>query len=446
MSKSEYAMPIIIINMGGEMIYILHQRLLAQNVPPAKQRQVLLEVIGAMFDPSFCVGLFQPQMMYTCTSARQIFDRLAHSSLMRLNKSSMDKLFDLMTMSFKHQILNCSHPREFLYVTLLHLQAIRNIVQGHTQTMNLLSETEVKLISLYGPSGPCSGLGPQMLLKQSLLEFLQDKKVRASLFLQHDIQTRDGSFNLSITGPLPFGTLVPGSVRVLDRGRTRQTYRVSADIKSAERTLESIGPWNPEFRFGTNLYSMNSSLLCLESAEADEASYGLIRKSLESFEAGGGGTIGDDSDSSSNARFSALNSQAMAAPKDFSPSKMMDSAAAKAERNLNEALFGRADSKGVKGPVNLASLIPSNHMAASDGAQSGNDGGFIDMDMDILEFDAASDAKTMDSMMAHLDLHTEGDAKNASSSGRGAKATGFLVDSKDAEESDDDLLALMDGL
>jgi len=38
---SELAMPIIVLNMGGEMIYILHQRLQAQQVPEEKSRKVL---------------------------------------------------------------------------------------------------------------------------------------------------------------------------------------------------------------------------------------------------------------------------------------------------------------------------------------------------------------------------------------------------------------------
>lgn len=37
----ELAMPIIVLNMGGEMIYILHQRLQAQQVPEEKSRKVL---------------------------------------------------------------------------------------------------------------------------------------------------------------------------------------------------------------------------------------------------------------------------------------------------------------------------------------------------------------------------------------------------------------------
>ena len=80
-------MPIIILNMGGEMLYILYQRLTAQNVDPNKSRQVIAEVVKAMFDHGFMEELFRPQAVHSMIAAKGIFEKLAHSSLMRLNRS-----------------------------------------------------------------------------------------------------------------------------------------------------------------------------------------------------------------------------------------------------------------------------------------------------------------------------------------------------------------------
>lgn len=59
----------------------------------------------------FIRELFKPQEMYSSSSTREIFNKLAHSSIMRLNESSMDKLYDLMTMGFKHQVGRASCVR-----------------------------------------------------------------------------------------------------------------------------------------------------------------------------------------------------------------------------------------------------------------------------------------------------------------------------------------------
>ena len=66
--------------------------------------------------------------IYTTISVRKIFDRLAHSSIMRLNKQSMDKLYDLMCMGFKYQLLSISSSNFIIQITLNHLLIIKNII------------------------------------------------------------------------------------------------------------------------------------------------------------------------------------------------------------------------------------------------------------------------------------------------------------------------------
>jgi hypothetical protein len=53
---------------------------------------VLQDVVRAMFTRDFIAELFKPQELYSSASARQIFDKLAHSSIMRLSTSSMNKV------------------------------------------------------------------------------------------------------------------------------------------------------------------------------------------------------------------------------------------------------------------------------------------------------------------------------------------------------------------
>lgn len=48
-SGSKLVLPMIVLNMGGEMVNILHQRLEAQNVNREKGRMVLQDVIRTMF-------------------------------------------------------------------------------------------------------------------------------------------------------------------------------------------------------------------------------------------------------------------------------------------------------------------------------------------------------------------------------------------------------------
>lgn len=81
------AMPLIVVNLGAEMVYILHQRLKAQCIAEDKSHMVLNDVVSTWLDNRFIEELFKPQQLYSLTATRQIFERLAHSSIMRLNQS-----------------------------------------------------------------------------------------------------------------------------------------------------------------------------------------------------------------------------------------------------------------------------------------------------------------------------------------------------------------------
>lgn len=48
---SKLVLPMVVLNMGGEMVYILHQRLNAQKVEEDKKSAVLRDVICTMYAP-----------------------------------------------------------------------------------------------------------------------------------------------------------------------------------------------------------------------------------------------------------------------------------------------------------------------------------------------------------------------------------------------------------
>ncbi|KAI6215283.1 Protein OSCP1 [Aphelenchoides besseyi] len=138
---SQRAMPFIFLNMAGEMAYILEQRLIVslfkrknrvggytQRVSQQRCRQVLSDVLRVVFNDKFLTKLFDPQEQYSRSSLRQYFEKMAHSSVMRLNESSMDRLFDMMTMTVKYQMLSVDEPRYLINITVNHLNGVRQII------------------------------------------------------------------------------------------------------------------------------------------------------------------------------------------------------------------------------------------------------------------------------------------------------------------------------
>jgi hypothetical protein len=220
---SQVGMPIVMINMGGEMIYILEQRLHAQNVANNKGQKVLCDVVRTMYYPRLIEELFRPQMMYTSRSTRQIFDRIAHSSIMRLNESSMDKLFDLMAMGFKYQIMCCMRPEEIVGMTLEHLQALRNVILPQPQVVELVDDAVARVHSTFDDMAESE----YILLRRTLANFLQDRKVKVSIFLQENIQSADGSIIVNPGGRLGLGVNPPGQVRYFAGGQHYRTEQLA---------------------------------------------------------------------------------------------------------------------------------------------------------------------------------------------------------------------------
>ncbi|GFR51599.1 hypothetical protein Agub_g14023, partial [Astrephomene gubernaculifera] len=242
---SELAMPLLVVNLGCEMVYILEQRLKAQNIPADKSCKVLNDVIRTMFDAEYVDKLFAPQDMYSVSKTRKIFDRLAHSSIMRLSESSMDKLYDLMLMGFKYQLLCATKLEQMLDVSLLHLVTVRSIVEGLPDRSSLPLIATVE--RLLGRTYRGLGQGALHLVRQTLLRFFQDKRVKVSLFLQEGIQSSMGRIIL----PSPANTYV-GTVT---------TYDMAGGLESQEKFKVKSSTIDPQEFFvhpvplGSNLYN-----------------------------------------------------------------------------------------------------------------------------------------------------------------------------------------------
>ncbi|XP_062476743.1 protein OSCP1 isoform X2 [Pezoporus occidentalis] len=285
-------LPLLFLNLGGEMLYILDQRLRAQSIPGEKARKgkhscqssqlsvskfsvwnkscavseaktqrlfvfaVMNDIITTMFNKKFMEELFKPQELYSKKALRTVYDRLAHASIMRLNQASMDKLYDLMTMAFKYQVLLCPRPRDILLVTFNHLDAIKDFIYDSPGIMNQVDETFRQLIDTYS----CLSDGEFQLIRQTLLIFFQDMHIRVSIFLKDKVQNSNGRFVLPISGPVPWGTEVPGLIRMFNHegDEVKRTEFTTPGNYVTPQREGSFGLYGDRvLKLGTNMYSIS---------------------------------------------------------------------------------------------------------------------------------------------------------------------------------------------
>ncbi|KAL3076759.1 hypothetical protein niasHS_011496 [Heterodera schachtii] len=222
------AMPFLFLNMGGEMAYILEQRLQAQNVGDEKTMKVLCEIVAVMLSKSFLDELFEPREMYTRQGLRQHFEQIAHSSVMRLNEASMVKLFDLMTMAVKYQFLLCKEPSEIVLVTMNHLDGMKTIFKDHQDIIERIDHASNLLMDHFGDTP----LWQMSAIRCELLNFLSGTRVKVSLMLREHRQLDDGRFVLFPEGEqieLPYNAVVPGTVRYVENGALVRSEQFPVD-------------------------------------------------------------------------------------------------------------------------------------------------------------------------------------------------------------------------
>uniref|UniRef100_A0A914D024 OSCP1 n=1 Tax=Acrobeloides nanus TaxID=290746 RepID=A0A914D024_9BILA len=240
--------------MGGEMSYILEQRLQAQNVGEEKSNKVLHDIMAAMFSKKFLDVLFRPQEMYSRGAMRQFFEKIAHSSIMRLNEASMDKLFDLMTMAVKYQLQLARSASDLMLITLNHLDGIRDILKNATDVVENVNYAHKLMLNYYAQTP----IWEMTLIRNTMMSFFQDARVKVSVMLREKRQLEDGRFLLfGDEIELQPGGPPPGIVRYIENGEIAKftTFNVTESFVPPTSTGNTeIGAEDRGTKLGENIY------------------------------------------------------------------------------------------------------------------------------------------------------------------------------------------------
>ncbi|XP_056876883.1 protein OSCP1a isoform X1 [Takifugu flavidus] len=294
-------LPLVFINLGGEMLYILDQRLRAHNTSedksdkgvwsesdrirgiPAVAEQIIAspvlpvsasslhhspaskpvwrlqcefmnDIIRTMFSKAFMDELLKPQRLYSHRTLKTVLTRVAHTSIMRLSPASMDRLYELMVMAFKYQVFLCPRPKDLLLISYNHIDAVRELAKDTPAVVNHVDETHRRIMEVYSSLSE----GEFQLLRQTLLIFFQDMNVRVSIFLKSQVQNPSGRFAMSTSGPVPHGIDVPGLIRLFNRtGREvrRSEFPTGGSYTSPirEGSLDLRG--DRVIKLGTNMFT-----------------------------------------------------------------------------------------------------------------------------------------------------------------------------------------------
>ncbi|KAK0083206.1 hypothetical protein PV325_009164, partial [Microctonus aethiopoides] len=148
---SSLANPLMYLNLGGEMLYVLRQRLEAQHIRSDKAMKVLDDITIGLLDPKLLTIVTQESHFISLSWLRSTMENIALSSIMKLDNDSMNKLFDLMTMMVKYQLTAATGPREIILITLNHIDSFREIISTTNahQCVTLIHEMIINFYSKF---------------------------------------------------------------------------------------------------------------------------------------------------------------------------------------------------------------------------------------------------------------------------------------------------------
>ena len=197
------SMPVIINCLGGEMIYILCSRLKAQNISLEKSIRVIKDIGNILFNKKFQNDLYMHKKPYKHQEVKSIFESFAHSSIMRLNTTSMNQLFELMLMTLKLEILRSRYPEEIYQITLNHYLGIIEILNSiENEDNSLLERVKEEMLNFKQIYSKLSTYD-YIILKSVILRFLQGKNVKVSIFIQDYLQDSNSIIYLPMNEESP---------------------------------------------------------------------------------------------------------------------------------------------------------------------------------------------------------------------------------------------------
>lgn len=152
---------------------------------------VLNDVTAALLNATILSSLFKEGPVRSVSLLRPTLECAALSSIMRLDASSMDKLFDLMTMIVKYQLTAATGPREVILLTLNHTDAMRDMVSDPTG-QECVALVHQMVVDFY------SNLTYNEIwrVRNDCLKELEPYNVRVSILLRLGLQNENTSFNL----------------------------------------------------------------------------------------------------------------------------------------------------------------------------------------------------------------------------------------------------------
>jgi hypothetical protein len=190
-----YSNAIMIYNLGCEMIYVLHHRMQNLKVEPAKIQKTILDISKTLFSEKIIKKLFEPKPLLGLEYIKSLLFQICHCSIITLDITSFTKLFEMILIGIKKQVLTAPNMHGIFHITMNHLANIGGIIQDEGSLSAITKDfhkifSEMSNYDFY-------------MIRSFILNSLNPKNVKVSFYLMDKSQSNDG--NLRVEPPSTTG-------------------------------------------------------------------------------------------------------------------------------------------------------------------------------------------------------------------------------------------------
>mmetsp|Transcript_1767 Transcript_1767/g.3159 ORF Transcript_1767/g.3159 Transcript_1767/m.3159 type:complete len:339 (+) Transcript_1767:40-1056(+) len=200
---SRNAVPFLMVSVGCELLFLIEHRLRevsTVSVPDSKKLEILKDTLFSTFNEDLVDSIFEEEKLYTFESLKKVVQTMVQAPSLRINEENFEKLFVIICMSIKCQIVRCRDKSDFFLYCENQLNDLLQLfrdVPNHELCEKVVEDLRDRLFGFYDSLSN----GEASRIRYAVLNLFRTLQVPVSVLIEDGYQAANGIMLAPSTGP-----------------------------------------------------------------------------------------------------------------------------------------------------------------------------------------------------------------------------------------------------